>query len=36
MAVKLLHLTTCPYCREGGGEIRLDLERLASLHRSYV
>jgi len=35
MAVKLLHLTTCPYCREGGGEIRLDLERLASLHQSY-
>ncbi|MFH1920179.1 MAG: hypothetical protein ABIP48_09880 [Planctomycetota bacterium] len=35
MTVKLLHLTTCPYCAAGAGEIGLALDRITSLHQCY-
>lgn len=36
MPSKLLHLTTCPYCENGAGEIRLDLDRIATLHEFHA
>lgn len=36
MAINLLHLTTCPYCENGAGEIRLDLDRIGRLHEFHA